>query len=80
MLETQNLVDQPRDSSSLYGGPVAWSSRRQSSVALPTTEAEFVAACEAAKQAVWMKRLMNDITTTWNGSYTLFCDNLELVS
>ena len=37
----------------LYGGPVAWSSRRQSCIALSTTEAEYVAAGDATKEGIW---------------------------
>ncbi len=44
----------------LNGGPVAWASRRQPCVTLSSTESEFVAACEAAKEAVWLKRLMKN--------------------
>jgi Reverse transcriptase (RNA-dependent DNA polymerase) len=44
------------------GGPISWMSRRQKSVALSTTEAEFVAASEASKEVVWLMRLFNEIT------------------
>jgi len=36
-------------------------SQRQVSVAISTTEAEIVAASEAAHEVVWLKRLLNDI-------------------
>ncbi len=45
------------------GGAISWSSQRQRSVALSTTEAEFVAASEAAKEIIWLSRLLNEITT-----------------
>ncbi len=34
------------------GGAITWKSRKQQSTALSTTEAKFVVACEAAKEAV----------------------------
>ena len=43
------------------GGVVSWLSQRQASVAISITEAEIVAASEAAREVVWLKRLLNDI-------------------
>jgi transposase InsO family protein len=42
----------------IAGGPVSWSSRKQPITALSTTEAEYVAAAEAAKQAVWLRHFL----------------------
>ena len=36
----------------VYGGTVAWKSRRQPTVALSTTEAEYMASADAARQAI----------------------------
>jgi hypothetical protein len=45
----------------LAGGPVSWKSRKQTCIATSSNEAEYIAASEAAKQAVWIKRLMIDM-------------------
>lgn len=44
-----------------YGGPVSWSSKRQSSVSLSSCESEYYAAAEAAKESVWLIRLLQDL-------------------
>ena len=59
----------------LHGGPVSWSSRRQTCTALSTTESEFVAACETSKEGVWLTRLMEDIRGVKSGPMPLYCDN-----
>lgn len=46
----------------LNGCPITWCSQKQEIVALPSCEAEFVAATETAKQAIWLQDLLKDIT------------------
>lgn len=43
-------------------GAVSWLSQRQGTVTLSSTEAELVAANEGAKEAVWLSRLLQEIT------------------
>lgn len=45
----------------LNNGPSAWCSKRQQCTTLSTTEAEYVAACESAKELVWLRSLLKDI-------------------
>ena len=40
-----------------YGGPIVWRSQKQKSVALSSCESEFIAANEAGREAIWLKRL-----------------------
>lgn len=46
------------------GGAISWLSQRQPSVAVSTTEAEIVAASEAAKEIIWLNRLIGSLTET----------------
>jgi hypothetical protein len=45
----------------LAGGAISWKSKKQTSVALSTLEAEYMAASEAAKEAIWIKRLVKNL-------------------
>lgn len=63
----------------LNGGAIAWSSRRQQCVSLSTTEAEYVALSEAAKESVWLRRLLLEIVPDWNQPLPLMCDNISAI-
>ena len=45
----------------LAGSPISWASQRQKTAALSTCEAEYMAATEAAKEAIWLKGLINEL-------------------
>jgi hypothetical protein len=45
----------------LAGGPVSWQSKRQSTVALSTAEAEYMALCDGTKEALFMRQILADI-------------------
>ena len=51
----------------------SWMSKKQDSVAQSTAEAEYVAAAEAAKQTIWLKRILNDMGKKKQGSIELYC-------
>lgn len=44
----------------LFGGAVAWSSRKQDVVSVSTTEAEFYALAETVKEVQWIVQLLRD--------------------
>ena len=60
------------------GGPVSWSSRRQPIVATSTTEAEYIAATEAAKALIYLKSFLSELTQL-ETSATLNIDNQSAI-
>ena len=42
-------------------GAVSWLSKRQATVALSTTEAEYVVHSTATQEAIWLRRLLTDV-------------------
>ncbi|EIN13264.1 hypothetical protein PUNSTDRAFT_59270 [Punctularia strigosozonata HHB-11173 SS5] len=42
-------------------GAVSWSSKPQTTVALSTTEAEYVAACYAGREVLWLRNLLSEL-------------------
>ena len=45
---------------SIGSGVIAWSSKKQSTVALSSCEAEYQALCAATCEVIWLRRLLND--------------------
>ncbi len=43
------------------GGAISWSSKQQPTIALSTTEAEYMANMQATKEAIWITKLMIDL-------------------
>lgn len=57
---------------------IIWQSKKQHSVALSTTEAEYVSAANAAKEIVWLTRLLKEINV-YNERNTLYIDNMNAI-
>ncbi|THG28111.1 Ty1/Copia family ribonuclease HI, partial [Naasia lichenicola] len=61
----------------LNGAAVSWKSTKQSVTADSTTESEYYAASEAAKEAIWMRQFLQGLSVvpSSNDPITVYCDN-----
>ena len=59
---------------------ITWCSHKQKSVALPSCELEFMEATAAAKQALWLRTLISEITKEKPKVVTLFVDNNSAIA
>ena len=57
----------------IAGGAVTWQAQRQKSVALSTVEAEYMAACQAAKDAVWLRAFLVGLGLNASAPTTIQC-------
>jgi len=66
----------------LGGGAISWRSIKQECTADSTSEAEYVAACEAAKEAVWLKRFLLElgVVPLARQPLTVYCDSSGAVA
>nr|KYP76820.1 Copia protein [Cajanus cajan] len=63
-----------------YGGaPISWSSSKEPVVALSSCEAEYIAASEAACQAVWLDALMKELQVEHLNKVKLLVDNKSAI-
>jgi hypothetical protein len=63
----------------LNGSAISWGSKKQTSVATSTVEAEYIAAATAIKEAMWMGRMLEELGMSV-GPITLYCDNQGCIS
>ena len=75
------LIEKPESQSrvrgyalTLAGGAVCWVSRKQKTVALSSTEAEYMSMSDASRQIMWVQNLFLEIGFPQNG-IDLLCDN-----
>ena len=61
----------------LNKGTISWKSSKQDTVADSTIEVEYIAASEAAKETVWIKKFITGLegVSSISNPVDLFCDN-----
>lgn len=71
---------QDRKSTSGYcfsfgSGPVSWSSKKESAIALSSIEAEYRGAINAAIEAIWLQNILTEFGISFRKPTIIFCDN-----
>ena len=62
------------------GGPIAWQSKLQSTVAVSTMEAEYMAAFGAIQELIWIKGVLGEIGFNYIDPITLYMDSKSAMS
>jgi hypothetical protein len=58
---------------------MSWASRKQKFVALSVAEAEYIAACDAFTEAVWLRKLVSGLSDQVLNSIVIYCDDHSYV-
>ncbi|GJR28224.1 retrotransposon protein, putative, ty1-copia subclass [Tanacetum coccineum] len=66
----------------LNGGAVDWKSTKQSIFATSSTDAEYIAAFDASKEAVWIRKFIYGlgIVPTFKEPISMYCDNTGAIA
>jgi hypothetical protein len=62
------------------GGAVSWSSKKQELVMLSATEVEYVASSHASREAVWLRKLIEELFRPLKKPIPLYCDNQSTIA
>jgi hypothetical protein len=57
------------------GGSISWTSRKQTTIALSSTEAEYMALSDTTHQAIWTHTLLAEIGFAMDNAMDIFVDN-----
>ena len=60
---------------SLGSSMISWISKKQSSVALSTAEAEYIVTCSASCESIWIRKLLSNLFNLEMDATMILCDN-----
>ena len=58
---------------------IVWCNRKQTSVALNTTEAEYIATCSASNEVVWLQKMLSGLFNLEMDATCIYCDNQSCI-
>ena len=59
----------------ISSGIVTWSSKKQPTISLSSTKAEYKALCSATCEAIWLRRILEDVGEDKKEPMIIKCDN-----
>jgi len=59
----------------LEGGTISWSSKKQPTVTLSSTEAKYIASAHTIKEATWLRLLLSELRQDMSSPTTLHINN-----
>nr|KYP35737.1 Retrovirus-related Pol polyprotein from transposon TNT 1-94 [Cajanus cajan] len=65
---------------SLGSGFFSWVSKKQATIAQSTVEAEYIAAAETTSQAIWLRRILEEMSEQQDGLTVICCDNRSTIT
>ncbi|GJZ65586.1 retrotransposon protein, putative, ty1-copia subclass [Tanacetum coccineum] len=82
LTDVDNLKSQTGYVFVLNGGAVDWKSTKQSIFATSSTDAEYIAAFDASKEAVWIRKFISGlgIVPTIEEPISMYCDNTGAIA
>ena len=60
-------------------GVVSWSSKKQPTISLSSTEEEYKALCSATCEVVWLRRILEDVGNKPMKPTVIKCDNQSTI-
>ena len=63
----------------LAEGPISWKSKKQSVIALSSTEAEYRGVVNATTQCLWLQGILGECGFESEFSTIIYCDNQSIV-
>lgn len=64
----------------MQGAAISWSSKKQGTIALSTTEAEYMSMVFCLQEAIWLTKMKRGLNLSLNKSIDVICDNKSAIS
>ena len=62
------------------GSAISWKSKKQTCVALSTSEAEYIALSSAVQESIWLRQLVSELTSLSGKQIVIYEDNQSTIA